>query len=648
MALSQFFSDRFAYRLFGGYARKNRQNFFDLEINLRKANISTPSDIYASRLIFLGSLAAAAVSLICLVFAARRIPDFYDGFSYLLPDSLKYSIIGALAGNSVLMLFIVLVASFAVSFMIFCYALAGYPKYIASARESEINLTLPHAVTFMYAMSKGGMNPLDVFRALCDHKDIYGEVAVEMESVVRSVELLGYDLITAIKVVSDRTPSEPLKNFFESMTSLMESGGDMTTFLHSRSEQYRVVASQEQKVLTDMLSMFAEIYVTAFIAGPLFLMTIMVIIGLISVTDIGQIQFLIYFLIPVGSILFIWFLSAMGLGDGRGRISIRKKKLNEYEDVNKRELLPSEDVAIRRAQFRYRVRKFLDNPISYITNDPYKVLYVSAPAGVLFVLVTGNGYLDLSYGSLSQLDDMLLIGFFIAVLPFVVFWEARNSRIKKIDTAIPEFLKRLAGVNESGLTLALAIKTLLKSNLGVLNVEIRKMCADIEWGADTRDALIRFERRINTASIRRMVTLIVRANESTGNIKDTLEIAAADASANLSRKEERFSNMLVYVSIIYISFFVFLYIIYTLVSVFLPILPGIPADSSTHMASMGFSFMDISGTGMLHLLFYHSVLIQGLFSGVMAGMMGEGNVASGLKHSLLMMATGYAVFMIFI
>ena len=44
-------------------------------------------------------------------------------------------------------------------------------------------------------------------------------------------------------------------------------------------------------------------------------------------------------------------------------------------------------------------------------------------------------------------------------------------------------------------------------------------------------------------------------------------------------------------------------------------------------------------------LLFHSVLIQGFCSGLIAGQMGEGYVLSGLKHSLIMVALAYLLFM---
>ena len=43
-------------------------------------------------------------------------------------------------------------------------------------------------------------------------------------------------------------------------------------------------------------------------------------------------------------------------------------------------------------------------------------------------------------------------------------------------------------------------------------------------------------------------------------------------------------------------------------------------------------------------LIYHSVLIHGFCSGLVAGMMGEGSVCAGIKHSCVMIVVAVVVF----
>lgn len=642
--------DFIAYRLFGRYARKNRSGYFDLEQNLRKANIAVPLDIYVSRMLFVSTMGALSVSLICLLTAIMVKATSPEGTFVPWHLPADASPLMQAIGSEPFLIVLILGISFLVMFLSAYSMYRNYPRYRSGVRENAINQMLPHAVTFMHAMSSGGMSLLDIFRAINHHRDIYGEVTIELQAVVRGVDLLGMDLITSLRQTAAITPSDHMKNFFESTASHMESGGDLAKFLRSRADQFQIVAAQERKTLLELLGMLAEVYVTAFVAGPLFLITILVSMGMMSAQDTSQIDLLVYVMIPLGSIMFIWLLIAMGLESSDTKVIVLKKQMNEFKEVKTDR--PESTRIMKNAELRYRIRRFLDNPAIAFVNKPHQILYCTVPVAAIIFIVLSYPYYGHSYYDLvSHVDDILLLSAAIALVPFIVFWELRSNRIAKMDAAVPEFLKRLASFNESGLTLTMAIKALLNSNLGVLNSEIKKIWTDIEWGADAKDALIRFEYRVNTASIRRVVTLITKASESSGDIKETLTIAAADASASQSEREERFLNMLLYISIIYISFFVFLYILYVLSTVFLPAMPSAPVTDQLSSAITTTSTLAFAGgmdVPMYKLIFMHAVLIQGLFSGLVAGMMGEGNAYSGLKHSAIMIAIGYIIFMLFI
>ena len=43
-------------------------------------------------------------------------------------------------------------------------------------------------------------------------------------------------------------------------------------------------------------------------------------------------------------------------------------------------------------------------------------------------------------------------------------------------------------------------------------------------------------------------------------------------------------------------------------------------------------------------MFFHASLIQGFCSGLIAGVMGEGSVLSGLKHSIIMLTIAFLIF----
>ncbi|MEA1868592.1 MAG: type II secretion system F family protein [Euryarchaeota archaeon] len=110
-----------------------------------------------------------------------------------------------------------------------------YPAFKASERKGEIDRNLPYAVTFMYTLSKGGMNIVEIFRSLAECKDTYGEVANEVDTIVRDMEYFGQDLRTALWNTSESTPSAKFQDLTHNLLSVIDSGGDIPKYFKDKS-----------------------------------------------------------------------------------------------------------------------------------------------------------------------------------------------------------------------------------------------------------------------------------------------------------------------------------------------------------------------------------------------------------------------------
>jgi flagellar protein FlaJ len=155
--------------------------------------------------------------------------------------------------------------------------------------------------------------------------------------------------------------------------------------------------------------------------------------------------------------------------------------------------------------------------------------------------------------------------------------------------------------------------------------------------------LSKLEYRIRTNITTRIITLIVKASESTSDIRSVLAIAANDADVEKQLKTARSAEMFVYVFIVYIAFFVFLFIVYVLSAFFLPAIPVSISETAADMPIIqGFDIEEYTT------LFFHAAVIQGFCSGLVAGKMGSGSMSAGLKHSVIMIIISYGVFAILI
>jgi len=564
----------------------------------------------------------------------------YNVFNIPLPGVVSFG------SNTAVFEILSVLLSFVIGTYIGYSLLLRLPAIEKRNRAMKINITLHNAVAYMYAMRRGGAQLMDIFCALSENANIYGEVALEFRQIVRDVDFFGYDVVTAVHHLAETTPSEKLKDFLDDMLSVIESGGNMAEFLATRVRLYQEEARFEQKQFLNVLSMVAESYVTLFVAGPLFLIIIMVVMGMIGGSAVLELSLVVYLLIPIGSLIFILLIDLISVHAEKTELYVQAKLLNTYADV--RVIRKGGEEPLFEQLKKYdRIRNlvhFIRHPFEGFVRDVNQTLYVTVPIALLYVsavLLSVPHYADPEV-FIEVVNDHIIIALLLVLIPYAVFYEVWARKVSGIQSMIPDFLDRMAGINRVGLTISQAIGFMVSTNLGLLSYEIRRIKRDLDWGANFTEALIRFEQRISTPSIARTVTLITKASEMSGQIGEVLAIAASDAKMSESLKRERHAEMFIYSVIVYLSFFVFLFVVAVLSTQFLPVL--------AHISTSGISAAGpLAGIGAIPIktidrLLFHACLVQALFSGLIAGQMGEASLAAGVKHSCIMLIISLVVF----
>jgi flagellar protein FlaJ len=305
------------------------------------------------------------------------------------------------------------------------------------------------------------------------------------------------------------------------------------------------------------------------------------------------------------------------------------------------------------------VRAWVENPLGQILDRPLTTLVFTVPAAVAWILLTvdvGETLGQLSSGSvtatalLAPIDEPVVEGTVLVIGVLSLVYELRKRTYRDIENATPDFLDRMASVNEAGLTLVAAIDRVSRTDLGTLGDELRRANDDIEWGADVGTALRRMANRTKAPMLTRSIALITNAMAASGDISPVLRIAADETDEARALRQERRQQMLTYLVVIYVSFFVFLGIIAALTVSFIPAIES-ASQSAVFSADSSVTPGVFSGLGQVntdgyYLLFFHVTLVQGLFSGIIAGQLGEGNVTDGLKHATLLIAVTYVAFLL--
>lgn len=602
--------DRISYGIFGKWIEKRSGVYSGLSHKLMQAHAGVPYDVYLSRTYLISILLSLPFGLLIYFL-------FYDLFGFL--GDFSWLIVPLL--------------SIFCGFTVYRIMMA-YPYYISNMRRNSLDIVLPHAVALMHAMSRGSSDVSGFFKIISNNKKIYGEISNEARGVLIDTSILNNDMNTALKNAARDSPSESFKNFLESLSTIITGGGNLVAYFLARSEQYRLKALNANKAFMENLAVLAEVYVTGVAVGPLFIIVLLVVLGLIGGAKYYVfLLMMVYLFIPAGGIFFMIILSSMTEGT--------TSKFVKISDISQPE---TEYQSIIKGTTRERIYSFLKNPLKEYIAFPEKILYISVPIGLLFFIICTFGYYSLDFEQIIyMIDDYVIFTAIIVFLPYVVFVEAHFRRINQISSSFPEFLSRLVSLHESGLTLTESIKRLRTSNLGIMNEEVRKLVTDIELGDGITAAFRNLGNRVNTITVQRAVVLIENALRMTGNVKDTLVIAASDAVTAKSMEEERSQSIKMYVMILYIAFFVFLYVSWSLVTGFFPQLPEAQPGDVAEIAGEGISFSGFDKALYIR-LFFHAAVLEAFFSGLVAGQLGEGNAKLGLKHGLVMMAIAYVVF----
>jgi len=158
----------------------------------------------------------------------------------------------------------------------------GAPAREAARRADMIEKYLPYAASYTAAMSAANATPAKIFRSLAMNKDIYSDVADDAAMVYRDVTLLGYDLITAMKMGVDRAASVWLTEFFQGMVGTLTAGGQLKLFFLNRAEHYMRENRTRLGMFLESIALLAESYIVVAVAMPLFLIVMLVIMFWVS------------------------------------------------------------------------------------------------------------------------------------------------------------------------------------------------------------------------------------------------------------------------------------------------------------------------------------------------------------------------------
>jgi len=280
---------KFANSIFQAYTKqivKKYPHFFnELNIKLRLANIQIFSSTYLS-IAILSSL--ASILLTFIIFFLLFLPKTFMGY------------------------FSLIIFSLVMPFLVFT-GFYLYPQLIIGSRARAIKNEIPFALIHMSAVAGSGARLIDMFAMLLETKE-YPALSREVKRLINYVNLLGYNLTTALKAVSQDTPSEEFRETLNGLASTIETGGDLKQYLRDKANDSLNTYRLTRKKYVDTVATYSEIYTAILIVAPLLFLIILAIIsgigqGEIAGVSIDAMQKIgIFFLLPLLNIGFLIFV----------------------------------------------------------------------------------------------------------------------------------------------------------------------------------------------------------------------------------------------------------------------------------------------------------------------------------------------------
>src|SRR6056297_3019205 len=414
-----------------------------VEDKLAQARMADNVEMFLARALAVGIIAGAALWLVGSLLGFLAVNIFFAG-------SEAPTFIGISIQNETLLLvidtlklpFIILVTGVVfglIGFGVGFGSLVSIPYFRASAREREINILLSDAISFMYALSVGGLNQLEILQAMGEADDTYGEVAQEFKSIVLETEYFDTDYRTAVRNQAIQTPSDELSQFLTDMLSIINSGGDMTSFLEDQKEKHMRTARQEQEKMLETLELFGEMYMTLSLF-PLLLIIILVIMSMMGNAQKSLIYGTVYGLIPLTGLGFLVLVSTVtqdSIGDGYLRSSPGEKELVVDEGVGVFNLGLIESYTgtysvfdrIKSREGTYELLAILTRPDLFFRDHPLLVLWLTVPLSILAVVAA----IVIGWAPLS-LDGMIAVPvrstffwvyvpMYLNFVPLMIFYE---------------------------------------------------------------------------------------------------------------------------------------------------------------------------------------------------------------------------------
>jgi len=246
-----------SYKLLNQHLRFLYPKLNKLKKNVTQSMMPVPFEVYVCSMVFFSVLAGIVGTLIGIIFTSI-IKIQPDSVSYVFPIVIGFSLME-------------------ITFFIM-YLL---PSINVKNRSARLLEEIPHFIGYMGTLATSGLNLEDIFKAIAKEKT-NEQIVKDSRFITRNIQILGMDLITAIKDLINRTPAGPYSELLEGAVDTVQSGGRLTEYFTATAKAQLEEKKRTLKKSTESLGVVAEIYTILLIVFPLLAVIMLSIMAIMS------------------------------------------------------------------------------------------------------------------------------------------------------------------------------------------------------------------------------------------------------------------------------------------------------------------------------------------------------------------------------
>jgi flagellar protein FlaJ len=456
--------------------------------------------------------------------------------------------------------------------------------------DPQLEEELPYASMMITLMAASGITPYESFKRM-RNMDVLEKFKAEGEEIVRLVEVLGYDPLTAMEKRAEETVSRQYADFLEGYISSVKSGGSVINYLMSKMKGiFDVHAAKAQNAIERLETLVEAYMVLLIIVFCVYILTSVTstnsTLGDTGLPDTsGIIPPLVLVVIPVFSLFFMYLAN-----------NARRSTLRHMREP-------------------------------YIAGAIPMVLFLGA---FLAINLLPQFYFVTEMFEMPLIVTAGLVG--VCIPPTIVYQRIAKKNFDA-EAAMPNLLRDVTEARRTGLSPEKSIVHAAgRRGYGAFTENLRRMINQLEWGVSLRKIYLDLQDWVKSWPVVVNFYILVETIEIGGGDADTLGILAEFSEKSQTIQKSQ-NDML--------TPYVILPFMWTILMVFTVTFTTQTLNSIPVMA-LGSMAAEMSQSSTANNIFIESgIIFHSWLSGFFIGKVSTGNFASGFKYSALLALTAF-------